>query len=156
MKLNKAFSDAIANQSRMDNRAKQLNEQLKLQEFCQEIDDVEEWMAEKAIVAAEEPARQMHNIAAVYSRFKAFEGELEANKDKIMREGEELVDHRPTLSEVVVPRLLSLRKQWDELNTTSVEKSAKMADANRGGCIASHYYISLGILYAYFFSHSLC
>ncbi|TPP60271.1 Spectrin beta chain [Fasciola gigantica] len=112
----------------------QLREQLHLQEFCQEVDDVEEWLTEKAVAVTEQPQPIAKNIALLYGKFKAFEGELDANKDKIAKvieEGQGLLEAHPTLQPQIEPRVAALRRQWDELNTTAAEKSAKMADANR-------------------------
>ncbi|CAH8502625.1 unnamed protein product [Schistosoma bovis] len=119
---------------RADEHGQKLKEQLHLQEFCQDVDDAEEWLAEKAMAITEQPAPIARSIAALYGRFKAFEGELDANKEKIAKvieEGEELIVAHPMLQVQVEPKISALRKQWEDLNTTTADKSAKMADANR-------------------------
>ncbi|KAA3676090.1 spectrin beta [Paragonimus westermani] len=119
---------------RLDERKVVLEEQLKLLEFYQDVDDAEEWLTEKAVAVTEQPTPLAKNIALLYGRFKAFEGELDANKDKIAKvieEGEQLMEVHPVLEPQIAPRLTALQHQWDELNTTAADKSAKMADANR-------------------------
>ncbi|TGZ63077.1 hypothetical protein CRM22_007109 [Opisthorchis felineus] len=115
-------------------RKEALEEQLHLQQFCQEVDDVEEWLTEKAVAVTEQPTPLAKNIALLYGRFKAFEGELDANKDKIadvIKEGQVLMQSHPMLEAQIQPRIEALQRQWVELETTAADKSAKMADANR-------------------------
>ncbi|CAL8080889.1 unnamed protein product [Calicophoron daubneyi] len=115
-------------------RGDQLREQVELQEFCQEVDDVEEWLTEKSVAITEQPQPVAKNIALVYGGFKAFESELDANKAKIAKvieEGQGLVLQHPALEAQIEPKVAALRRQWDEVNTAVADKSAKMADANR-------------------------
>ncbi|VDL98418.1 unnamed protein product [Schistocephalus solidus] len=116
-------------------RSALLAQQGQLQGFCQDVDDVEEWIAEKNIVAqAAPPPRDQFGIAAIYSKFKTFESELDANKDKIekvIQAGEQLMLEQPELQAQIEPRVEVLRRQWDDLNTQAVDQSAKLADSNR-------------------------
>lgn len=64
-------------------RSETLAAQLELQEFYQEVEDVEEWIGEKMIIASDDSYRDLQNVSARYGRFKAFEEEVGANKDKI-------------------------------------------------------------------------
>ncbi|KAL3307959.1 Spectrin beta chain, non-erythrocytic 1, partial [Cichlidogyrus casuarinus] len=114
-------------------RNEQLKQQLRLQEFIQEIQDVEEWIGDKNLVLMEEPTRD-RSLATTYSRFKAFEGELEANKgklDRVISEGEKLMADHPQLRSEVEPKVNALKNQWEDMKEKAHEKSLKLADANR-------------------------
>lgn len=80
------------------------------------------------------PPRAGFGIAAIYGKFKTFESELDANKDKIEKviaAGEQLMVEQPLLQAEVEPRMEVLRKQWVDLNTQAQGQSAKLADSNR-------------------------
>uniref|UniRef100_A0A0R3VUZ9 PH domain-containing protein n=1 Tax=Taenia asiatica TaxID=60517 RepID=A0A0R3VUZ9_TAEAS len=73
-------------------------------------------------------------IAAIYGKFKTFESELDANKDKIEKviaDGEQLMAEQPQLQAEIEPRMEVLRRQWVDLNNQAQEQSAKLADSNR-------------------------
>nr|CDS28968.2 spectrin beta chain [Hymenolepis microstoma] len=118
----------------VDREAK-LAQQSRLQGFVQDVDDVEEWISEKAIMAQQAPPPlSAVGIAAIYGKFKTFESELDANKDKIEKvifDGEQLMTEEPQLVEQIEPRMEVLRRQWVDLNNQAQEQSAKLADSNR-------------------------
>jgi spectrin beta len=125
--------------NRTSDRELQLNETRLVQEFVQEIEDTEEWISEKMIVATDDSHRDSKSLAARYSKFKAFEDELDANKDKIAKlieEGEQLAAEHPDVDDAIYPRLAELRAQWDELKKTAENKSARMAEENREKLVA--------------------
>lgn len=117
-----------------DERGDQLHEQVEYHEMCQNVGDAEEWIVDKKTVAVEAAPPTLKSIAVVYNRFKNFESELDANKEKIAKvieDTEAFIVAHPTLQVQVEPRLMALREQWDDINKTASERSAKMADANR-------------------------
>lgn len=42
------------------------------------------------------------------------------------------IEAHPAMETQVQPRLMALREQWDDINKQASDKSAQMADANRG------------------------
>ncbi|CDS40887.1 spectrin beta chain [Echinococcus multilocularis] len=116
-------------------REAKLAQQSRLQGFVQDVDDVEEWISEKAILAQQAPPPCSGvGIAAIYGKFKTFESELDANKDKIEKviaDGEQLMAEQPQLQAEIEPRMEVLRRQWVDLNNQAQEQSAKLADSNR-------------------------
>lgn len=46
---------------------------------------LEEWMQEKMIVATDDSYRDAKNITSRYNRHKAFEREIEANKERLQQ-----------------------------------------------------------------------
>ncbi|VDD80712.1 unnamed protein product [Mesocestoides corti] len=117
----------------IDREAK-LAQHSRLQGFVQDVDDVEEWISEKTILAQHAPPPRGAGIAAIYGKFKTFESELDANKDKIEKviaTGEHLIAEQPQLQAEIEPRIEVLRRQWVDLNNQAQEQSAKLADSNR-------------------------
>lgn len=102
---------------------------------CSSFYQVEEWISEKAIMAQQAPPLlSAVGIAAIYGKFKTFESELDANKDKIEKviaDGEQLMAEEPQLKAQIEPRMEVLRRQWVDLNNQAQEQSAKLADSNR-------------------------
>ncbi len=43
-----------------------------------------------------------------------------------------MLEERPHLAEKVRPHIEELRRQWDELDSTTKEKGEKLIEANRG------------------------
>ena len=124
----------VKNRQRAEEALARLRDQLKLQQFLQEGDELEDWLAEKSIAAQDDTYRDAKNIHSKFLRHQAFESEIAANKErleKLEEEGEKLKDEKPEFAEVVEPKLDELRAQWDNLERTTQEKGERLFEANK-------------------------
>lgn len=131
-----------------------LRDSLRYYQFLQDCDDLKEWLECKLIQAQDESYRDTKNIHMKYLRHKAFESEINANRnrlDQLEKDASNLfvdpsaesqpdtadqdyVDHeaREQMRDDVRQRISDLNKQWDELQDTTRVKGEKLFDANRG------------------------
>lgn len=137
----RVLSKANAIADRRDNnlrRAAEMNDKLKdqlqLQQFLSNCDELNEWMQEKAIVSEDESYRSAKTLHSKWTRHRAHELEIAANKDRLNRlrqEGEQLKADQPDLAKVVDGRLDDIDNQFTNLENATKEKGQKLFDANR-------------------------
>ncbi|XP_076464437.1 spectrin beta chain-like isoform X2 [Babylonia areolata] len=123
-----------ANRQRADELLDRLKDQLTLQQFLQECDELRDWLADKMAASQDETYRDAKNLHSKYMRHQAFESEIAANKDRLNRvqqEAEEIMQQKPETREQIEPMLADLNRQWDDLESTTKEKGEKLFDANR-------------------------
>ncbi|KAK7507079.1 hypothetical protein BaRGS_00001930 [Batillaria attramentaria] len=130
-----------ANRQRADEQLEKLKDQLTLQQFLQECEEVgavasaltveeskmelRDWLADKMAASQDETYRDAKNLHSKYMRHQAFESEIAANKDRLERV------KQPETREQIQPMLADLDTQWEELETTTKAKGEKLFDANR-------------------------
>ncbi|KAK7104923.1 spectrin beta chain-like isoform X2 [Littorina saxatilis] len=122
------------NRQRADEQLDRLKDQLQLQQFLQECDELRDWLSDKMAASHDETYRDAKNLHSKYMRHQAFESEIAANKDRlnrVMQEGEDIMRTKPETREQIEPMLSDLTSQWDDLETTTKEKGEKLFDANR-------------------------
>ncbi|XP_052270062.1 spectrin beta chain-like isoform X3 [Dreissena polymorpha] len=122
------------NRQRADEQLDRLRDQLLLQQFLQECDELRDWLHDKMADAEDETYRDAKNLHSKYLRHQAFEREIAANKDRLMRlqkAGEELMAEKPETREQLEPILANLSTQWDQLETTTTEKADKLFENKR-------------------------
>ncbi|CAF0706136.1 unnamed protein product [Brachionus calyciflorus] len=145
----------LENEKRSARVVNRLRDSVKYYQFLQECDELKEWLEYKLIQAQDESYRDAKNIHMKYLRHKAFESEINANRNRleeIARESENLflsdessgdetqgpieedIDFqmRNQMKEDVQLRINELNRQWDELQKTTQDKGEKLFDANRG------------------------
>lgn len=123
-----------ANLRRASEITDKLKDQLQLQQFLSNCDELNEWMQEKAIVAEDETYRSAKTLHSKWTRHRAHELEIAANKDRLNRlrqEGEQLKADQPELAKVVDNRLDEIDNQFAALEQATKEKGEKLFDANR-------------------------
>lgn len=123
-----------ANLKRAAEMTDKLKDQLQLQQFLSNCDELNEWMQEKAIVAEDESYRSAKTLHSKWTRHRAHELEIAANKDRLKRlrqEGEQLKIDQPDLVKVVDNRLDDIDSQFENLEHVTKEKGQKLFDANR-------------------------
>jgi len=123
------------NRVRADEQLDRLKDQLTLQQFLQECDELRDWLQDKMAAAQDETYRDAKNLHSKYVRHQAFESEIAANKDRLTRvveEGESIMAAKPETREQILPMLSELSTQWEDLETTTKEKGERLFDANRG------------------------
>ncbi|CAG5119810.1 unnamed protein product, partial [Candidula unifasciata] len=122
------------NRQRSDEQLDKLKDQLTLQQFLQECDELRDWLQDKMAAAQDETYRDAKNLHSKYVRHKAFESEIAANKDRLNRvveEGESIMQAKPETRDQIEPMLADLSSQWEDLETTTKEKGERLFDANR-------------------------
>lgn len=123
-----------ANLRRAAEMTDKLKDQLQLQQFLSNCDELNEWMQEKSIVAEDETYRSAKTLHSKWTRHRAHELEIAANKDRLNRlrqEGEQLKADQPDLSKIVDARLDDIDNQFENLEQATKEKGQKLFDANR-------------------------
>ncbi|ESP01600.1 hypothetical protein LOTGIDRAFT_139452 [Lottia gigantea] len=123
-----------SNRQRSEEQLAKLKEQLQMQQFIQEWDELNDWLNDKMAAAQDETYRDAKNLHSKYMRHQAFESEIAANKERleaIKKEGEELMRNKPEMKEQIGPMLENIDSQWDNLEQTTKSKGEKLFDANR-------------------------
>lgn len=80
-----------------------LRNQLELQQFLRDCDELDEWIQEKHITAQDETYRSAKTVHSKWTRHQAFEAEIAANKERLnnlQKAGEELAKEKPEYAEV--------------------------------------------------------
>ena len=88
LKLNCCFRVCFrrnANRERAAEQLERLKDQLLLQQFLQECDELRDWLHDKMAAAQDETYRDAKNLHSKYLRHQAFEREIAANKDRLLR-----------------------------------------------------------------------
>ncbi|CAG2100104.1 unnamed protein product [Medioppia subpectinata] len=128
------------NDRRQSNREKaqqmtdKLRDDLQLQQFLQNCQELNEWIQEKYIIAQDETYRSAKTVHSKWTRHQAFEAEIAANKDRlfqVQQEGQNLIQVKPSMHSLVEPKLAELEQQFEALESTTSEKGLKLFDANR-------------------------
>ncbi|KAH9489100.1 hypothetical protein Btru_057665 [Bulinus truncatus] len=122
------------NRLRADEQLERLRDQLNLQQFLQECDELRDWLQDKMAAAQDETYRDAKNLHSKYVRHQAFESEIAANKDRlnrVMEEGEAIMHNKPETRDQIAPMITNLNHQWEELESTTKEKGERLFDANR-------------------------
>lgn len=123
-----------ANLRRAVDMTDRLKDQLQLQQFASNCDELLEWMQEKSIVTEDESYRSAKTLHSKWTRHRAHELEIAANKDRLNRlrqEGEQLKADQPPLLIVVDDRIDEIERLFGDLERVTQEKGQKLFDANR-------------------------
>uniref|UniRef100_UPI00358EF662 spectrin alpha chain, non-erythrocytic 1 isoform X2 n=1 Tax=Myxine glutinosa TaxID=7769 RepID=UPI00358EF662 len=120
----------------MIEKRSKLGESQNLQQFSRDADDIEAWISEKLQTAMDESYKDPTNIQSKHQKHQAFEGELQANADRIravVDTGKALISRGACAGseDAVQARMKALADQWEYLVNKSAEKSQKLKEANR-------------------------
>ncbi|XP_055912166.1 spectrin beta chain isoform X2 [Eupeodes corollae] len=122
------------NRVRAIEQHEKLRNQVKLHEFLQDLEELNEWVQEKYVTSQDETYRSAKTIHSKWTRHQAFEAEIAANKERLFdaeKAAKELMEEKPEFKEVISPKLKELSKQFEDLETHTKEKGAMLFDANR-------------------------
>ncbi|XP_054154264.1 spectrin beta chain-like isoform X2 [Oppia nitens] len=122
------------NRERAQQMTDKLRDELQLQQFLQDCDELNEWIQEKYIIAQDETYRSAKTVHSKWTRHQAFEAEIASNKDRLIQvqqEGQNLIQSKPEMRSLVEPKLSELEQQFEALERTTSEKGLKLFDANR-------------------------
>lgn len=132
-------SDSI-NERRNANRDKanaimeKLKDQLELQQFLRDCEELGEWIQEKHITAQDETYRSAKTIHSKWTRHQAFEAEIASNKDRLVnlqQAADDLTKEKPEYANFIQPKMSELGEQFDDLERTTKDKGERLFDANR-------------------------
>lgn len=110
-------------------RTKKLHDSRKLQQFLQEVTEVEAWIAEKMQIASEESYVDMTDLQSKLQMHQAFEAELASNQervDSVQRVGMEYIDSSHYASQQIGSCIDSLNSDWQTLLEKSGDKGQKL------------------------------
>ncbi|TSU11377.1 Spectrin beta chain, non-erythrocytic 1 [Bagarius yarrelli] len=105
-----------------------------LQRFLQDCQELSLWISEKMLTAQDMSYDEARNLHSKWLKHQAFMAELQSNKEwleKIQKDGTALVAEKPETGPVVKEKLESLKKMWDELESTTQTKAQCLFDANK-------------------------
>merc|ERR1719210_2804018 len=111
-----------------------LKDQLLLHQFLQDCEELHDWIQEKNVLVQEDTYRSAKTIHSKWTRHQAFQSEIACNKDRldqVQKSGEELLQTKPEMSEMIQPKLNELTKEFDDLQTNTKEKGERLFDAKR-------------------------
>uniref|UniRef100_A0A2I9LPS6 Spectrin beta chain n=1 Tax=Centruroides hentzi TaxID=88313 RepID=A0A2I9LPS6_9SCOR len=123
-----------ANRAKALEQMEKLKDELQIQQFLQNCEELSEWIQEKYIIAQDETYRSAKTVHSKWTRHQAFDAEVASNKDrmyKVEQEGHELMKEKPEMASIIEPRLAELSQQFEALENTTKEKGEKLFDANR-------------------------
>lgn len=132
-------ADSI-NERRNANREKaqaimdKLKDQLELNQYLRDCEELGEWIQEKHITAQDETYRSAKTIHSKWTRHQAFEAEIAANKDRLVslqKAADDLMKEKPEFTNIIQPKLSELSEQFDDLEHTTKDKGERLFDANR-------------------------
>ncbi|KAL5276086.1 SPTBN1 family protein [Megaselia abdita] len=122
------------NRDRANDQYEKLKNQVKLHEFLQDLEELNEWVQEKYLTSQDETYRSTKTIHSKWTRHQAFEAEIAANKERLFEAEKaalDLVKEKPEFKEIIEPKLQELAKQFEDLEIHTKDKGAMLFDANR-------------------------
>ncbi|XP_065331438.1 spectrin beta chain isoform X2 [Cloeon dipterum] len=123
-----------ANRQKALAQLERLRDQLLLRQFLQDCEELGEWVQEKNITAQDETYRSAKTVHSKWTRHQAFEAEIAANKERLLRvqeAGQQLMRDKPEMAELVLPKTQELGAQFSDLESATKEKGERLFDANR-------------------------
>lgn len=124
----------LANRERALALLEVLRNQMELQQFLRDCDELEEWIQEKHITAQDETYRSAKTVHSKWTRHQAFEAEIAANKERLLnlqKAGQELANEKPEYAELIKPKVDELADHFDVLEQTTKDKGERLFEANR-------------------------
>jgi spectrin beta len=123
-----------SNRDRAIEMQEKLKNQVKLHEFLQDLEELNEWVQEKSLLARDDTYRTAKTVHSKWTRHQAFEAEIAANKDRlhtVENNAVKLMAQKPEFGEIIKPKLQDLGKHFEDLEETTKEKGAMLFDAKR-------------------------
>uniref|UniRef100_H2ZPE1 Spectrin beta chain n=1 Tax=Ciona savignyi TaxID=51511 RepID=H2ZPE1_CIOSA len=111
-----------------------LRDNLALQKFVADCDELSEWVNEKMLTAKDATYDDARNLHSKWQKHQAFSAELTANKDRLERleeDGSTLAKSKPEWKDQIDVRLDDLRKHWEALESCTKTKEKTLFEANK-------------------------
>uniref|UniRef100_W5NBC3 Spectrin beta chain n=1 Tax=Lepisosteus oculatus TaxID=7918 RepID=W5NBC3_LEPOC len=139
--------ETIANRSTQNREQAQewlhrLNDQWELQRFLQDCHELDDWVAEKMLMARDTSRDEAQKLHKKWLKHQAFMAELAQNKEwleKIEKEGQQLIQEKPELGAIVRRKLEEIRECWLELESTTQAKARQLFEANKAELLVKSY-----------------
>uniref|UniRef100_A0A8C6RGM6 Spectrin beta chain n=1 Tax=Nannospalax galili TaxID=1026970 RepID=A0A8C6RGM6_NANGA len=109
-----------------------LKDNLELQNFLQNCKELTLWINDKLLTSPDVSYDEARNLHNKWMKHQAFIAELASHQEwleNIDAEGRQLMAEKPQFKDVVSERLEALHKLWDELQTTTKEKTEQLSAA---------------------------
>uniref|UniRef100_A0A8D0AZZ5 Spectrin beta, non-erythrocytic 4 n=1 Tax=Salvator merianae TaxID=96440 RepID=A0A8D0AZZ5_SALMN len=122
-----------------------LSDHQQLQQFLQNCHEFHGWVAEKEALMAGEAPRDKDALPRApkrWLRHRAFMAELARNKEwlhKIEKEGQQLIEEKPELAEMVTKQLEEIQQCWIELEATTQAKAQQLLEATKADRLVQSY-----------------
>ncbi|XP_034086450.1 spectrin beta chain, non-erythrocytic 1-like isoform X3 [Gymnodraco acuticeps] len=119
-----------------------MNDQWELQRFLQDCLELGDWVCEKMLMARDSSRDETQKLHKKWLKHQAFMAELAQNKewlDKIEKEGQQLIQEKPELSQVVRMKLEEIRECWQELESTTQAKARQLFESNKADLLVQSY-----------------
>ncbi|XP_077975326.1 spectrin beta chain, non-erythrocytic 1-like isoform X4 [Styela clava] len=116
-----------------------LQENLSMQKFFADCEDLNEWINEKMLTAKDATYDDARNLHSKWQKHQAFAAELAANKDRLTqleKEGDKLAEAKPERTDEIETRLDELRKKWAELESSTASKEKTLFEAHKSELFA--------------------
>merc|ERR1712083_1187480 len=111
-----------------------LRDQLLLHTFLQDCEELHDWIQERNVLVQEDTYRSARTIHSKWTRHQAFASEINSNKErleKVQQSGQQLLDAKPEMMELVSPKLDELSSGFQKLEDDTKEKGERLFDAKR-------------------------
>ncbi|KAM6181713.1 LOW QUALITY PROTEIN: spectrin beta chain, non-erythrocytic 5 [Erethizon dorsatum] len=121
-------------QERSEQRQRQLQASLQLQEWKQDVAELMLWMEERWAAVADEPSQAPGNVLRKLRRHQVAESELLATRghvEGLQQAGKELLCSRPHAWEDIQTSLRGLSHKWEELKRKVAERGAELQQAGQ-------------------------
>ncbi|CAJ0955136.1 unnamed protein product [Ranitomeya imitator] len=111
-----------------------LKDHVDLQDFVENCDEFTLWINEKLLTAQDTSYEEARNLHSKWLKHQAFKAEIDSNKDRLQKidtKGQQLAQEKPQFAPTVSEKLGILHEQWNELETTTLQKEQTLFDAHR-------------------------
>ncbi|XP_054650314.1 spectrin beta chain, non-erythrocytic 4-like isoform X2 [Dunckerocampus dactyliophorus] len=102
-----------------------------------------DWVCEKMLMARDSSRDETQKLHKKWLKHQAFMAELAQNKEwleKIEREGQQLIQEKPELSQMVRRKLEEIRECWQDLESTTQAKAQQLFQANKADLLVQSYH----------------
>ena len=112
-----------------------LEDALNYHQFDRDCDETKGWLNEKLKVATDDNYLDPTNINGKVQKHQNFEGELNANKNRVedvVKTGQDLVEACHVRSDQINQQVGEIKQMWQDLQDATLKKNTKLQEANQG------------------------
>uniref|UniRef100_UPI00398E47AA spectrin beta chain, non-erythrocytic 1-like n=1 Tax=Pristiophorus japonicus TaxID=55135 RepID=UPI00398E47AA len=119
-----------------------LSDQWELQQFLQDCHELGDWINEKMLTVCTTSHDDAQKLHKKWLKHQAFMAELVLNREwlaKIEKEGQQLIDEKPELAQVVRKKLEEIHDCWIVLESTTQDKARHLFDVSKAELLVQSY-----------------